>query len=229
MNKDLLIQYREAAIENATDLLNEAKVLMKMKYYARSYFLSVVSIEETGKAFSAYIALGRNLNDYGVVKSLKDSFTDHASKITAGISCFLVKAISNGVNLEIPQIIECLKFAREKALYVDISNGGYVLLPKQTIPPQSARALIKLADNVLKTTAEQIRNNKPPKASSYNDKYFCLMTNSKGQIDKIFYNKDFWKYFSDKLKQGASKTEIQEYIIKYREEFACKNKNYSKN
>ncbi len=45
VNNKFLMDYEQAAIANAEEILNDAKVLLERKSFARAYFLSVASIE----------------------------------------------------------------------------------------------------------------------------------------------------------------------------------------
>jgi AbiV family abortive infection protein len=71
LTPDLLREYRDAALVNAQELLEEATLLLAHKKYARAYFLSASTIEEAGKAVQASEGLGKNLRDPGVTQRLK--------------------------------------------------------------------------------------------------------------------------------------------------------------
>ena len=58
---DLLKQYQDASLLNSQSLIKEAGILYKRGYLARAYYLACASIEETGKAYNAFSAQGRNL------------------------------------------------------------------------------------------------------------------------------------------------------------------------
>jgi len=67
LTPELLREYSGAALDNASELLAEATLLLQHGHRARSYFLAVASIEETGKALMAFDGQGRNLADPVVV------------------------------------------------------------------------------------------------------------------------------------------------------------------
>lgn len=66
----LLTSYHKTAIENAKELLEESKFLLSKGYNARAYFIATIAIEESGKAYLAFDAMGRNLNDGAVCNKL---------------------------------------------------------------------------------------------------------------------------------------------------------------
>ena len=69
----LLRAYSAAALQNASELLEEALLLRDNGHMARAYFLAVACIEETGKALQAFDAQNRNMSDPAVCTKLKDS------------------------------------------------------------------------------------------------------------------------------------------------------------
>jgi len=88
LNKDLLIDYYKGALKNSSDLMKESKSLIERNFHARSYFLSCTSIEECGKAFEAFLGIGRNLKDPAVQKALIKNFEDHNKKKHIWPFCF---------------------------------------------------------------------------------------------------------------------------------------------
>lgn len=84
---EVLREYSEAALKNASELVEEASLLYAHGHVARAYFLAVASIEETGKALLAFDAQGRNLADSAVTSKLKRAMEDHSQKITEGLYC----------------------------------------------------------------------------------------------------------------------------------------------
>jgi len=62
----ILKKLSTVSLENAEQLISEAKLLLEQNFLPRAYFLSVAAIEEIGKAYLCFEAATRNLNDSAV-------------------------------------------------------------------------------------------------------------------------------------------------------------------
>ncbi|MEQ8747366.1 AbiV family abortive infection protein [Pyruvatibacter sp.] len=80
--RQILEAYRNAAIQNADALANEARLLLDHGHFSRAYFLGVAAIEEIRKATIAHTSQGRNLDAPNVQKPVAEEFRDHHTKIT---------------------------------------------------------------------------------------------------------------------------------------------------
>lgn len=175
INKNILKEYQENALQNAMELLNEAQLLLTHKHYARAYYLACLSMEETGKACIAWSAQGRNLDNKGLHKILKERFEFHPSKIMYAFYCWalissdLSTAITHMTNLQM-QIIN----GREKSMYVDVKEDNTITLPSKIVRPIASQDCIKVALNCFNATKLHIANKDSPKYSSIEDKFFCL-------------------------------------------------------
>ena len=103
LTPELLQQYRDAALANAQELLDEATLLLQYGHHARAYFLAVVSIEEVGKAVQAFDGMGRNLKDSAVAMRLKLQFDDHQQKISSAFHPWLLE--HQGVS-SLPKVLD---------------------------------------------------------------------------------------------------------------------------
>jgi AbiV family abortive infection protein len=87
---ELLMQYSADALDNASQLIDEASLLLEHGRGARAYFLGVAAIEEIGKSFLAFDALGRNLNDSAVTAKVRNSLENHSRKINAAFHASVI-------------------------------------------------------------------------------------------------------------------------------------------
>jgi len=220
LSHELLDKYIDAALCNAGELLDEACDLLLKKHYARGYFLACASIEETGKAFSAFSAMGRNLTNPGIEKKVKETFEDHRSKMLSAFVCLLNK---NGITKD--DIDKFLKLAsdlhvgRERSMYVDINDNNEVTEPTKLVRPVAAINAVWLAVSCLETTGKYIAENDPEKFTPSQDKF---MTLKKSQLTKMYNTKDFWEYCLFQFTNENS--DIIEITSKYHDEYYCKDR-----
>lgn len=196
---ELLETYQNGAINNAHELLNEAKLLLDHKHFPRTYFLAIASIEETGKAHMAFDARARNLNNDGVCKVIKERFENHSSKITSAFAGWL--SYSENPHKDIKTAVDImiqLKHGREKSMYSDIKpNGVSLSIPQDVVRPISARDAVRLAENCHYYMKLCFQKDDPIKKTSYQDKMFCIKSET---LKKILNQEDFWEFYIDKLK-----------------------------
>lgn len=138
LTHEILEQYQSAALENAQDLVREAHCLLHSQYWSRAYFLSCSSIEETGKAFQAFSARGKNLRDPGVQDRIKRGFEDHGKKNLTALTGLLFRDQERMKDEKFLDFIIdtslALQIGREKSMYVDISNSGKITVPNEIVP-----------------------------------------------------------------------------------------------
>lgn len=220
LSLDMLHKYLDLSLINASDLLSEATSLLSQGRYARTYFLACAALEETGKAYLAFSAMGRNLSNPGVETAVKMSFEDHRSKIISAMICLLQKKEVTEKKLE-----EFLNLAmhivrgREKSMYVDINEEHEITIPSKIIRPKAAFDAVRLAKVCLETTGEHILKNKPHKFTASQDKFLCL--NKK----KMINTQDFADFFIDQIKKKKI-NDITEIFSKYHDEYYCKTKTF---
>ncbi len=226
VNNKFLMDYEQAAITNAEEILNDTKVLLERKSFARAYFLSVASIEETGKAYIAFSSRGRNLSNPGLKKKLQVLFENHSFKITSAFigwsfaSSNLEEALKGAVDL-----MSHLLPGRETSMYVDAYPDGSIRIPSDVIRPVAATDSIRVAENCLHHTKEYIKNNLPETTSPYDDKLLCIGSE---KLQEIYKQKDFWEFLLAECKTNASNFNYSKTIVTYYEAYFCKNKLFSK-
>ena len=217
-----LEEYEQAAIKNAEELLNDAKILLKQKSFARAYFLSVASIEETGKAYTAFFSRGRNLRDPGLKSKLQKLFEDHSHKIASAFIAWIFassdprKAATSAVAYMID-----LGQGRETSMYVDASPDGSISMPSKIARPDAGIEAIRIADNCLSHTKKHIDVNLPAITSSFDDKMLCIGTD---KLKKVYEQKDFWEFLLAELKIDVSVSTYSRVMVTYYENYLSKGK-----
>jgi len=228
INNELLKKYELAAIANAEEILNDAKALLARKSYARSYFLSVASIEETGKAFMAFSSRGRNLSNDGLKKKLQKMFEDHPQKIIYAFYSWIfasskIEEIKKSA-LNAVDIITHLQSGREASMYVDAYPDGSIRIPSKEARPVAAIDLVKIAENCLHHTKEYVKSNLPKSTSSFDDKLLCIRIE---KLQEMYKRKDFWEFFLARLKTDASNFNYSKAVVTYYDAYFCKKKLFS--
>lgn len=223
----LLDEYQKGAFQNASELIDEAEALLKKKHFARAYYLACASLEEAGKAFLAFLSKGRNLSDPGAQKKIRAHFEDHRSKILSSLGCLLQQTKKTKDEIDyFLSIAFALEVGRERAMYVDVTDDGTVILPRNDIKEINATNCVRLARDSLKATVEYVSISTPPKFSSFQDKMFCIRSE---KLAKIMNSEDFSNYLSDFISNDSSGFDLAKALVKYHDEFFSKNKLYSPN
>lgn len=214
LTEEVLREYMNSALSNARSLLEEAELLLAHNHYARSYFLAVSCIEETGKAVQAFDGLGRNLKDPAVAQRLKMQFEDHSQKVASAF-CPWIQSISN-LRDEIMGFVNVMVdigIGREAAMYTDVHvESGSVTTPKGQIRVKAASDCVSLAGTVLHRAVEYTCRNEPKRAGRIQDAFFALKP-----FHKIASTKDFWEYYVSKLEAGQS--ELESAVLEYNERY----------
>lgn len=221
---ELLEEYQEHSLINAKELLSESHLLFQNKKYARSYFLACASIEETGKAYIAFNAKGRTLDN--VKETLKNKFERHSDKLISALTCWLISFEKHDIEKNVMEIVDIsihLQYGRELSMYVDFKENKTLSIPSQVVQKQNAVGCIEIADKCFSTTNEYTLNNKPKQTCNLDDKYFNL---SPSKISEITNTENFWHYFLDQAQNKSDLANITKYIVRYRESYYCKNKQF---
>jgi AbiV family abortive infection protein len=225
LSHEILHKYLDASLINASDLLTEATTLLSQERYARAYFLACAAMEETGKGYLAFSAMGRNLNNPGVQTTVKMSFEDHRSKLVSAMICLLKKKeITKEKIEEFIDIGVHLKIGREKSMYVDINEKHEITTPSEVVRPRAALDAVRLAKDCLEATGEYILNNQPDQFTALQDKFLCM--NKKKMFDMV-NTRNFWDFCLDQLQKNRS-GDITEIFVKYHDEYYCKKKPFEK-
>jgi len=224
LTDELLASYRDAALDNSCQLIEEAQLLFSKEHYARTYFLALASIEETGKSQILFDAMGRDLNDPGLCKIIKKRIEMHSDKITSAFVAWLQnskhkeKAVKEYVDISVH-----LKRGREKSMYTDVKSDVLGLSkPNEVVREVAARDCIHIAVNCLQHTEQLIKENKPRKTSKFEDKFYCLNTD---KVTKMMNTEDYWEYYIFQLKQGNG--DNSKISVKYYDEYFSKNKTFT--
>jgi AbiV family abortive infection protein len=197
---DLLDAYQIAALNNARELLEEAKLLLGSSHFARAYFLALASIEEAGKAYISFEAKGRNLCDIGLCNKIKERLEDHSSKIDAAFLGWISQSTAKreAIQKAVDLIVD-LKNGREKSMYIDVGEDGKNLsIPREIVRPVAAGDCVKLAENCIHYTDLYVKNNLPAKSSTAKDKLLCIRPKTFTEMLNI---PDFWEFYLSYLKQ----------------------------
>lgn len=220
LTETLLSSYQNAALENAKELLEEARQLYLDGHNARAYFLATSSIEEAGKAYLAFSAKSRNLKDGGVCKKIKEKFENHFTKIIAAFIAWITNSTPSEETFKrVNDFVFGLISSREKSMYVDINDDSTLSIPSRITESEVASNCIFLATNCIRYTTTYVNNSSQQKTSSFDDKFFCL---NQSKIDKILNSTSFLQYFISQLKKGDG--DFKKAIITWKESVVKKFK-----
>jgi AbiV family abortive infection protein len=132
---------------NAQSLVEEAEILYKHKYYARTYALSHFAREEMSKLFMLYkvgieIIAGKKYD----AKKLNKRFRDHKSKI----QFFSIPLTLEDLNSD---YVKGLNKRKNNSLYVGYEDGKWKI-PKEEITEHIAKRTLDLATSyIIKLTS----------------------------------------------------------------------------
>jgi AbiV family abortive infection protein len=223
---EVLQAYSSAALENASELLAEASLLLDHGHNARAYFLAVSCIEEIGKALQAFDAQKRNLSDPAVVSRLRNRTEDHGHKIVYAFSAWIgcSKNPREAIEAALGLIAE-LKRGRDPSLYTDLpENSGQLQLPRAAVRDAAARDCVRLARDCLAVAVDHIKSKEPFEASRSDDK---LYTMKRGRFSEILSAADFWWYFI--AQREAGKSNFSEAVLSYEKEYLMTRKQFTRN
>jgi len=219
LTPELLCEYCDAAIRNASDLVKEATILFSKGFKARAYFLSVAAIEEIGKALIAFDAQGRNLKDPAVSGAAKRGMEDHPSKIRAAFNVWIAQNPNDREAIKyMVDLIIHLQRGREPSMYTDIdSNTGKIRVPADIIREAAARDCIRLSADTLARAQEHLKETNPAIRTRAEDDIYALKSS---QFEKLLNTEDFWWYFTAQMESGNE--DFAEAVVKYRNQFFLK-------
>jgi len=221
ITEEHLENYMQAALINSKQLIDEAILLHMHKYFARAYFLAIASVEESGKAYTAFEAKGRNLKNPGICNILKIKFEDHSNKITSGFAAWIRASSSpkEAARKAIDLIID-VKYGREKSMYVDVIEGSnQISHPDKQVRPKAANDIIEIAINCFHYTEKHIKNNVPEPKTSSQDKLLCI---NSSLLLKITEKPDFWEFYLSEIKAGNAS--LEDAFVTYHDNYLKKNK-----
>ena len=220
MNIEILQRYSSAALENGNLLISEAALLCDHGHYARAYFLAVAAIEEIGKSIIAFDAQGRNLRDPAVVSRINRMLGDHASKIRAAFTGFLVADPRKNVGPAIDLIL-ALQRGREPSMYTDLNSDLSIHIPTVAVRERASGDCVRLAKECLSSATRHVAGSSPTKRSKADDQFFALKSSVAGAI---MNTEDFWWYHIARMESGN--LDLAESVLTYRNEFLLKNTSF---
>jgi AbiV family abortive infection protein len=188
---------------------------------ARAYYLAIAAIEEIGKSFLAFDALGRNLNDSAVTAKIRSSLECHSRKITAAFNASVLSHSNLREELEgIIDLMIALKQGREPSMYTDVNYlDGKLYRPKDVVREIAARDCIRLARHCYAKTEEHQRNKAPAKRSANEDAFYSMKDR---RVNDLFNTEDFWWYHISRMELGEN--DIADSIALYQREYQSKGR-----
>ncbi len=221
-----LTQYSVDALDNARQLIEEADLLFQHGHIARSYYLAVAAIEEVGKSFLAFDALGRNLNDSAVTAKIRSSLENHSRKITAAFNASVISHSNLREELEgIIDMMISLKQGREPSMYTEINYlDGKLYCPEDVVRKIAARDCIRLARHCYTKTEEHQNKNEPTKRSANEDRFYGMKDR---KVNDLFNTEDFWWYHMSRMELGEN--DIADSIASYQREYQNKGRTFQNN
>ena len=217
--KPLLLDYRKAALSNASSLLSESRLLLDHKHFARSYFLSVAAIEEVGKSAILYQALGRNLKASDVQSRIRIDIQSHSTKITSAFVASLKSLDEQQLRESLSKILGYaidLKRGREPAMYSDVGSDLCVKLPQSSVRPPAAEDCLRLAIACFDSTKLMIDAEPAPRTTPEQDKMWTLGK----KAHQVWKEEDFGEFLLDYIQRnGANGDVISPAVTTYYDDF----------
>ncbi|MBW3522879.1 AbiV family abortive infection protein [Chryseobacterium sp. NKUCC03_KSP] len=102
------------ALNNASELFEEAGLLEKNKKFARAFTLFHLSIEEVGKVFIIFKYLLQNNYSSDEMKKFDKEFRNHKIKINASTKIDVLLACLEESSTLSPELIEKVTYSKEK-------------------------------------------------------------------------------------------------------------------
>lgn len=155
---DLISTMVKALLENASNLLEEAKILADNNKIERAFFLTVIAIEEMGKAtmYSNSVQYGDDNNLFR--NKFKKFKTKHPFKIFTSI------ILANHLNMDfsldfsdaeiLSKDIDALKIS---SLYVDLKNGK-IISPSKEIKADDFKNMFEFAYQLMSKHLYYLKN-----------------------------------------------------------------------
>ena len=122
------------------------------------------------------------------------------------------------------EIVFALEVGRERAMYVDLTAEGAVILPKNNITEINAVDCLRLAKAALQATMEYTSTKVPTKFSSFEDKLYCIRPE---KLTKIMTSEDFSEYLLEVAANDPSGFDLKRALVTYHDKFFSKGKLYS--
>lgn len=140
-NSKKILELYDACMINAYDLIDEAKLLLENRRYARSFFLALTAYEEIGKAQLTADYFNECVSPEEFIKS----FSDHNIKISYNSRYALIEDLKkHEVILEYnPEDADDYKKLRMASLYVAYKKEKNIFTPKKEFDKEIAEKMIE--------------------------------------------------------------------------------------
>lgn len=154
-----LAQVARAALDNAGELLSDARLLLDAGRWPRAYALAVPSAEEFGKFYSRVVAGTYAPDDAKAWKEFWNDFTRHPPKFTAWASEFVDSLDWGPVGSEDDaewkrawdsrgEVVKTGLAGKMAALYVDFEDGQ-VRVPDALFSEKTTRTTVAIVARVV--------------------------------------------------------------------------------
>lgn len=159
LSLDQLIEGHQKPIKNASDLIEDAEILLNNRRWARAVFLACIAVEELGKYLIIMGAIGRVLKGNMDWRKFWKRFKSHEKKtgIIMRFDAMIRPFISAVDTLTGVEKAEKHTSNQEKeklnSLYVDCTAEGFVV-PMDHTNEKDAKQAVESAKAVLKFFAE---------------------------------------------------------------------------
>ena len=144
--------YQDLVLKNAADLITEAELLYGHSHFARSFFLSIIAVEETSKVLmliecAKKIAAGES-QDWSKVHEMLNS---HPAKLKVNLLEFRSRrlggmpAVGGAEYKDALERVQEMNLLKQAALYTWIGEGGPRTTTQHISEDDKAQTAIKLA------------------------------------------------------------------------------------
>jgi AbiV family abortive infection protein len=161
----LLAQLARAALDNASDLLNDAEVLLASERWPRAYSLAILAAEEFGKFMSCVVAGSFGADDRDKWRRFWKDFRHHNPKMTFWAGQFVDMQDWGPLGSEGDrewakawasrrEMVTRALDGKMAGLYVDY-QGGEISIPREQIGDRTARETVDVIASVVKPALSQ--------------------------------------------------------------------------
>jgi AbiV family abortive infection protein len=145
-------KYQGLVLKNAADLITEADLLYSQSHFARSFFLSIIAVEETSKVLmliecAKKITAGES-QDWSKVYAMLNS---HPAKLKANLLEFRSRrlgsmpAVGGAEYKDALERVQEMNLLKQAALYIRIGEGGPLTTTQHISEDDKAKTAIELA------------------------------------------------------------------------------------
>jgi len=181
LSAEVLREAGTKALQNASELVEEARVLLELGHWSRAVFLCCIAGEELGKCFMSLSAvLNRRMGRFNE-RRYRERFRRHQEK-TGLLNFFEEVFVSSSLKVPLePQYIRDLEKMKLASLYCDF-YGAHACAPSELITEQLARNVLRLAQERVEHFAASVRpyfdralDIDPAEAARFQDEFLRLM------------------------------------------------------